>query len=513
MIYKDFKRLFTKREIQEINGKKRKNLAILTGILFGTFLAIAISDGGIEYLGLKMNDPFVQNLEIEVPYYQSKEVESIKLNLNSDSLKSSFLYDTVLAIAEYPRVFLNKKRNDFKEVKGQSIEYRSPILKQILGKKNKIFGRGFEEENDCGIIVTEKFLSDFGYSPDELFVQMQVNKKKDINDIRGYLFVPVPIIAVVKELPGLSSFVFTPYFLKMITDGFNNPYDIEEYDKITIFVPGEDEKESSEIRKSIRTFLTSDSGLKSLAPIVNFNRNNDTYIDGHIFDISFSSQFSGKESLDSIYGRIINYSGLKNYANKFERYYNYNFPAYPQNIIGYDKISVSFRDLSKVGKFKDYLFKKTGLVAEMSKIKDKENFRAISILTATMASLLLIFSVISVGLFIFNLLKTHLDKIKTNLGTFKAFGLSNKDLQSIYKNIVRRFYLKALLIGYTFATILDVLISIILFPELKVFHLINPYSLSAIVVIWSIIEWVFYQTSRTILINTPGDLIYGRDHI
>ena len=43
MIYKDFKRLFTKREIQEINGKKRKNLAILTGILFGTFLAIAIS--------------------------------------------------------------------------------------------------------------------------------------------------------------------------------------------------------------------------------------------------------------------------------------------------------------------------------------------------------------------------------------------------------------------------------------------------------------------------------------
>jgi hypothetical protein len=506
MIYKDFRRLFTKREIQEINGRKSKNLIILTSILFGTFMAIAISIGGIEYLSLKMNDPFVQNLEIDVPYSKSKEIESIKLDLNHDTLKTAFKYDTVLAITIYSRSFWDVDRKGLRPAKGQSIEPGSPILKQVLNKKNLLYGRTFEDDRDCGLIVTEKFLNDFGYSSKEFFVSMQVLKQDT-----GYFLVPVPIIAVVKELPGVSLFAFTPFFFKMVTSGQENPFYIEDYGRISIFAPVEDKKKALEIEKGLEKFLESDPESKDLDPIVNSSKNTDSYQPGYAFDISFSSQLDINE-LNKIYSKILNSSELSGFSKEFNRYYFYKFPMFPQAIIGYDKLCVSFNDLKKVNDFKEFLFKKTELVVEMSKIRDKENFIAISILTVTMASLLLIFSVISVGLFIFNLLKTHLDKIKTNLGTFKAFGLSNKDLQSIYKGIVRRFYLRALVIGYISATIFDILLVVSFFQELRPFHLVNIYSLGAIIVIWAIVEWVFGQTSKTILVNTPGDLIYGRDH-
>jgi hypothetical protein len=509
MINKDFKKLFTRREIEEINGKNKKNLIILTGILFGTFLAIAISDGGREYLSLKMNDPFVQNLDIEVPYSKSKEVESYKMDLNADSLKFRFQYDTVLAVVDYPRTFWSISRKDFRPAKGQSIDPGSPILKQVLGDKNRIIGRdNFLDDRDCGLIVTKKFLSDFGYSQNDLFVRMQMLRKT-----AGSYVVPVPIIAVVSELPGLSEFAFTPFFYKMLILGQDNPFDIENYGQVTIFVESEDKAEVQEIKKSIEKLLESDSVLKYKEPIVDISKNFDTYIDASLIDITFDPQPENKDSIDIIYNKIVNSTELKEFSKILSRYYRYPFPQNPESVIAYDKISVSFNSLNKVKLFDDYLFNHYELVVEMSKVKDKENFIAISILTITMASMLLIFSVISVGLFIFNLLKTHLDKIKTNLGTFKAFGLSNSDLQSIYKGIVRRFYLRALIIGYASATFFEVLITRIFFRELKISHLFNLYTLCSIIVIWIIVEWVFSQTSKTILVNTPGDLIYGRDHI
>jgi hypothetical protein len=509
MINKDFKKLFTRREIEEINGKNKKNLIILTSILFGTFLAIAISEGGREYLSLKMNDPFVQNLDIDVPYSKSKEVESIKMDLNADSLRSRFQYDTVLAVVDYPRTFWSPKRNDFRPVKGQSIEFGSPILKQVLGEKNRLLGRdNYQDRRDCGIIVTKKFLADLGYSQNDLFVKMQMLRKTS-----GSYVVPIPIIAVVKELPGLSEFAFTPFFYQMLTLGQNDPFDVENYQAITIFAETEDKADILEIKKIIIQILKADSVLSKKDPTVDNSQNFDTYCDASLVDITLYPQPETSDSLDLIYDKIVNSAELSEFSKILSRYYRYPFPQNPDAPISYDKISVSFNSLKKVTLFGDWLFNKFELVVEMSKVKDKENFIAISILTIVMASMLLIFSVISVGLFVFNLLKTHLDKIKPNLGTFKAFGLSNRDLQSIYKGIVRRFYLRALISGYACATIIEVLISRLFFNQLKVFHLVNLYTICSIIVVWVIVEWVFSRTSKTILINTPGDLIYGRDHI
>jgi hypothetical protein len=506
MLSKDFIKLFTRRELQEINGVNMRNTKILVAILFGTFLAIAISKGGLEYLSLKMNDPFVQNLEIEIPYDKATMVEDYKANLLADTLKQAYHYDTILAHVEYPLLFWNYNRKDIRRSKGRSIDYNNPLLKQILAKRNLVKGRSFSGRFDCGLLVTKRFLSDFGYPENALFVSMSVAK-----DDEGYYQVPVPIVAVVKELPGLSSCAFTPYFYQVRTNGMDNSYNIRDHRDVSFYVPVTDKKEISKIKEKVNDFISGNTLFKDNNPLLEIYEDNSTYQKGNVFSISFDPEPESAEITDDLYKVLTTDQKLKKYADKMHRFYFYDFPGDPSDEIAFDKISIVFNSLSKVGEFKDFLFSKYELDIEMSKVRDKENFITISILTNIIATMLLIFSVISLGFFIFNLLKSHLNKIKMNLGTFQAFGMSKYSLMFVYRNIIRKFCLRSLLYAYVLAFITNLIIVTIFFRELSLFQLINFQVLFSVLVIWGIVEYVFYITAKSILMNTPGDLIYGRD--
>jgi uncharacterized membrane protein YqjE len=129
-----------------------------------------------------------------------------------------------------------------------------------------------------------------------------------------------------------------------------------------------------------------------------------------------------------------------------------------------------------------------------------------------MALILLIFSVFSVALFIFNLLRNHLLKIRMNLGTFKAFGMSNTEIKSIYKGIIRRFCITGIGMALAGVFVIDLLVVLIFIRELHPLHMFNPYTLIAVLAIIISVEWTVKKSSDSILENTPGDLIYGRDN-
>ena len=64
VIKNDYFRLFVKREGKVVLGKNYSNLWLLTAVLTATFLAIAFSNGSLDYLSYKMDDPFI-NLDDE----------------------------------------------------------------------------------------------------------------------------------------------------------------------------------------------------------------------------------------------------------------------------------------------------------------------------------------------------------------------------------------------------------------------------------------------------------------
>ena len=64
-IFEDYFKLFVCREGKIVLGRKFSNLWLLTGVLTLTFLAIAFSNASLGYLSFKMNDPFINWLNIE----------------------------------------------------------------------------------------------------------------------------------------------------------------------------------------------------------------------------------------------------------------------------------------------------------------------------------------------------------------------------------------------------------------------------------------------------------------
>ena len=61
----DYFKLFVKREGKVVLGKNYSSLWLLTIVLSVTFLAISFSNASLKYLSYKMNDPFINWVDIK----------------------------------------------------------------------------------------------------------------------------------------------------------------------------------------------------------------------------------------------------------------------------------------------------------------------------------------------------------------------------------------------------------------------------------------------------------------
>ena len=156
------------------------------------------------------------------------------------------------------------------------------------------------------------------------------------------------------------------------------------------------------------------------------------------------------------------------------------------------------------------------LEVDIAKVKEKENFMFLSGITSIISFILILFATVSVTLFIYNLLKMHLLKVKMNIGTFKAFGLSNHAASNIYFIIIVRFLVislaLSLLLAFGFGFLLDKILPYIQNLEsgesyFKLWYHFTWITVGLILITTLTVSWF---TIRNILSKTPGDLIYNR---
>ena len=156
----------------------------------------------------------------------------------------------------------------------------------------------------------------------------------------------------------------------------------------------------------------------------------------------------------------------------------------------------------------------------MSQIESKENYNFVSKLTLIISIFLICFSILSIVFFIINVLKSHIEKIRKNLGTFKAFGLSNKSLIRIYIFMALRFLFIACVIAFVtsyllgnfgFIRMLLSLFNTALEEQQKYFDLLNWVTYLVIPLIILINGVIVRFSLAGILSRSPGDLIYSRD--
>jgi ABC-type antimicrobial peptide transport system permease subunit len=361
--------------------------------------------------------------------------------------------------------------------------------------------------------VTKEFLERFGYDLKTPVVYMAVALDKDNNE-----FVPVPVIAVLKELPGMTMFATTPYFRQLKKEpAKNNPFRRDGTNtEIILYTPG-DTLVGNNLKNAVTEFFRQHPEYNDLSPWITLTENNLSYQKGFNINISFIGDLDIKD-MDDIFQKLINSDLLESLDQEIIRFFNYK-TYHVYNYTNYDYLAINFYDLSKIREFKNFFYKNYKLRIDIAQIEAKENYNYVSKLTLIISFLLIIFSVMVISMFISNLLSRHLDKIKSNIGTFKAFGISNAGLLKIYFSLTLWFVLSSLVVSFVLSALFGylggvrgglTLVGATIEQNESYFDLFNFWLLASTSIIVMVSMVVIYYTANKILKRTPGDLIYNR---
>jgi hypothetical protein len=213
--------------------------------------------------------------------------------------------------------------------------------------------------------------------------------------------------------------------------------------------------------------------------------------------------FSGSESWFSPDEIKNKFDQLKIKVKGVELFTDVNLQEELQELDSKSHIAFNFNELDKIRKFSEFTDTDYKLSISMAQVEAKENFALTSNLTLIISITLFGFSLLSVILYLLNVLRAHLKDIKTNLGTFTAFGLRISFLTNTYISIVLVFLIVAISISLLISAIIGYLF-------INHFSLMNIWVLLSILVLILICSYATKKSVNELLKKTPGDLIYNR---
>jgi hypothetical protein len=514
-INRDFSRIFYRKESRELFGRDYINFVLLVMILVLTFLAVGFSNGSLEYLKRKMDDPFIKWVDIVIPFNSARSVPELIEMINNDSLKQAYHYGDCDGYNQLTAYFYMYSTESERQFTGRTIRHDDPILKSILSANNLIEGRVWKDELDIGLIVTRQLMETLGYnrnSPPFILMSYPILGGK-------YAKVPLPVAAIVKDLPGNNLFAFTPYFFNKRTSMYY-PFDITastyQLNELIYFFEG-DRKHAEKSASALIEIMRTDSLSRFLSDTL-ILENNSTYKKGHDLILYFKDELSDDKLVSDFDLRLqkdeefIQSGGC--------RIYNFDLSGFEKNLVDFDFLSVNFTSLDRIREFSSLLSDLGKLKIDMSQIESKENYNFVSKLTVFISGFLVIFSILSVILFLLNVLKAHITKIKPNLGTFKAFGLDNNIIVRIYSLLTVRFLLLGIIFAFTIAAIIGqtglfrflfMISGTVTDENVIYFNLLADIKtyIALLIILGTNLVILPLNISR-MLNKTPGDLIYRR---
>ncbi|MCW3092362.1 MAG: macrolide transporter permease/ATP-binding protein MacB [Ferruginibacter sp.] len=535
-----YHQLFLKKEGAALAGKNLSNFLVLSLILLFTFLAIGFANGSLDYLKRQLSDPFVNWIPVTIPYAQSSggKIDRLLEDLNSPVNKIRFHLKQSTPYVRHPLRVLDPVTGKFNYAISRSVnvdEDAELLSGFILDKGNVINGKirsGFKNENDIGVIVTRNFLAENRYPPDANFIYCRTGVIDTINNITKDIPVQVPVRAIVKRLPGKYGLVYPLFLFQTLMYDKDNTFDsTTKTNNYFIFFETDDLKEAGKFKSSLERFLKKSVLYNRYSP-GSVYQSVDTvgWKAGFRYEVNFDSSITSLEILNGLIGSIKVYSLGKFDRSKISRVYDYSGVSEYEKDPKFDDISVYFEKLDSVSAFARYMYEKADaknnadiIQVDDAKVKEKENYLFLSNVTKIISLLLVIFSTLAVCLFIINLLKSHLSKVKMNIGTFKAIGLTDKESRDIYFKIILVFIAFATLISFISSTIIGFIINLFLSnnadKNIRYFKMldfsdvdsvINLITFATVLVIFISTIIMSKLTIVKILSKTPGDLIYNR---
>ena len=536
----DYLKLFIRREGRMVTGRHYSKVWLLTAVLFIVFLAIAFANGSLNYLDFKMNDPFIKWVEIKKDFSEDGKFQLLSEKLSKDETKQTYHFHSYSYDYERSVFLFGKSDLNHVYLKAHFFDINNiDLIEAILGKDNLIVGLGPGEvkgidKRSIGVILTGKTLSRLGYKTAPAYVDLYQYSGGASNlgfkEIDGRVRVPIPVLGVVKRLPGNVDLVsFTSLYRQLYGPVLN--MNNEDYAaSLCYFVPldvDEDEFDSKlqsilEAETSIPFIIDSDSydprELYSWRNEVTGVDPDDGYVYHHL---GFRQVYTDTLRLDPFVCSRVNEAIMREYGDRdVKRIFKYNYSS-ERLPIG-DYLSIQFDDLKAIKPFAEGLVNDCGLEVEMSQINAKENFQAVSTMGIMLSVVMLVFAVFCILLYLVNLLRSYLQKIKRSIGTFKAFGISNAELAKVYLAIMLFMVSVSLVVSLTLVTLIQIVLPIIGVVRDGGFGYLSLWRCSVIDAfppIITIVAIIFVLVAAIVTVQlvmknmlsaTPGDLIYDR---
>ncbi len=514
-------------------GRGKSNLLILVIILFTTFSVIGFAEGSLRYLELKMKDPFINWVNILPGNLTQRGIDEVIRKINSEDVKDYYGINNAIGYNRFQFNFYdyNNIRNYYQtgyldtnritRIPARTMDAEDPVIHEVFARNNYLAGKAFSDNWDIGLIVTEDILIRLNYPLNTPFIWMDLPSldPDDLKMVRSAI--PIPVKGVVKTIPGLARMASTSYFYQQRSQRIGrNPFNPYDDMRLVIAFTGSQE-ELGEFSQRLELLLDS---FKDMFPYEPYRIFNETRFEGEqsehlLVFITFRPRGIPKTIKDELFTMLFNSSELSSYRNHLIRMYDYEgrLGQYRPEI-GYDRISVNFANLDRLREFSLMLSDEFGIEIDMAQIESRENYNFVSRLTGIISFVLIAFSILSILLFVGHLLKNHLESIKRNLGTFKAFGLSNDLMIKIYVRIVISILgvsaLMALaasaLFGYLGGMRFILFVSGSAYEPGRYFSLNSHYLLIALIMLTLFSIIVLNFITAGILKQTPGDLIYER---
>ena len=512
----DYFKLFVKREGTVVLGRRYSNLFLLIAVLILTYLAIAFSSASMKYLAFKMDDPFIKWVNIQNDHGEGN-IEGLLEGLSDTTNMSRFHYVSSQVDYYYNVMIFGKEETMIQYPNCLCFEsFKDNLLvSKILEETVDGLSVPFDQFTDdmIGVIVTKDFLRKLGFDDYPAFLDM-CKYGANADKLGFHLFntmahVPIPVIAVVERLPMNAEIVSTKYFLAQCRNDMTYPFlldNIEYTQSLIYFVP------SSVDCEKFAGYL--ENAFKEKGNNETYYIRTDYYLPQQksFQDGTYVSLFCIGDTMTKECSFAIDELVSDEYGdNGVIRTFDYKFSRY--NMSRGDLISVQFADLNCIADFEAFINDNYRVKIEMSQINAKENFNAVSIMANILSWAIIVFSILCIILFVVNLLESYFQKVKRNMGTFKAFGISNRELISVYVLIMTAIIIASIIISLVITYAIQVILPVLgllkdgSFEYLSLWNSKTAYC--SVIIIVSTITTV-YAVMRQLLSTTPGDLIYDR---
>ncbi len=513
--------LLSKREAKVVLGRKWVNLWLLVIVLIATFISIAFSNGSMSYLNEKMNDPFTNWVNIKKGYGQDK-FEELRQALANSEIQQHYGYKDFQS-DHYFSINVMGKNHNIRFMECRFFEQlNTEFMDAILSPDNVVAHAAIPTNQlsnaTLGFIVTYDNLVKLGYSLDSIPAFLDYSAHSPGSDTLGfrtyeekYVAAPMPILAVVRRLPENMDLIGSRYFYSQYLNDRTYPFDFNELTYSRNLYYWVDE-----------TISNFDDVVKTMAP----DSIKHTLIVQRDEPTTMLQSWKTNGSWWVIYSNLtipeeqrdwhISHDIAEKIAAHWDeinvkRIFKYHCSEYQPTQAPF--LSVNFASLDSIRAFENYAKENFNVQIEMSQVNSKENFNAVSVMANILSWAMIVFSMICILMFIVNMLQSYFQKVKRNMGTFKAFGISSSELIGVYVLLLILIVAASIVSALAITWMVQLLLPIFGIMKDGTYNYLSIWSfktLLAIVIMFIATIITVYQVMSHLLDRTPGDLIYDR---